>query len=107
MAVVFEQFPSEVDLRFYKGYDLKFRVDLDISTSGYIWDAQVVQEGLPNIPFIITTSAYTPTTTLYLRVPRVFTAAIDSGAKWYMDYLTPADELGPLYNGSLIAKDRM
>jgi hypothetical protein len=107
MAVVFEQFPSEVDLHFYKGYDLSFRVDLDITISGYTFDAQVVQAGLPNISFTITTSAYTPSGILYMALSRVSTSGIDSGAKWYMDYTTPANELKPMYTGSLIAKDRI
>jgi hypothetical protein len=107
MAVTFEQFPSEVDLHFYKGYDLSFRIDLDITISGYSFDAQVVQTGLPNIPFTITTSAYTPSGILYLSLPRTSTSGIDSGAKWYMDYTTSADELKPMYTGCLIAKDRL
>jgi hypothetical protein len=107
MAVTFEQFPSEVDLHFYKGYDLSFRVDLDIDITGYSFDAQVVQPGLPNIPIATTVSAYTPSGILYCRLNRTFTSDIDSGAKWYMDYTTPTNELKPMYTGNLIAKERL
>lgn len=107
MAVTFTQFPSEVDLQFYKGYDLSFRVDLNISISGYVFDAQVVQDGISNIPFTITTSAYTPSGILYLNLSRTLTSGIASSAKWYMDYTTPAGELKPMYMGLLIAKERL
>jgi len=107
MAVTFTQFPSEVDLRFYKGYDLSFRVDLDISISGYVFDAQIVQDGVANIPFTITTSAYTPSGILYLSLSKELTSSITSSAKWYMDYTTPAGELKSMYMGILVAKERL